>query len=271
MFTTLKAFLDRFLLRNILTRPHFLSGYLRNPISKPCITFDSQLNQLRKLLETHDETSGQVTSAIKEMRSVSRLPLEVVPKGVWPIGDVRLNVKTHLKSTFADAVALLNATGRNLSPDDEKYLRLLLTHGCGWSATYPSHMNDPWVQYFHEMYPQLEGLVPILDSMTYLEELRDLPDGHNPNGPSFFLLATANSYFVFDFSDGEEALFEAGESLKDVYLGMRDWRWAEVSDNPWEIVDYEEWINTTDYFPVYRRSMNGEFCTGGIRELKLDY
>jgi len=71
-------------------------------------------------------------------------------------------------------------------------------------------MNDPWVKYFYEKYPQLKGLVPILDSMTYLEELRDLPDGHDPSGPDFFLLATPNSYFVFDVSDGEEVLFEAG-------------------------------------------------------------
>jgi len=52
---------------------------------------------------------------------------------------------------------------------------------------------------------------------------------------------------------------------------MRDWRWAEVSDNPWEIVDYEKWINSTDYFPVYHRKENGEFCMGGIMQLKLDY
>ena len=270
MFTSLRALLGRFLVRN-LARPHFLSDYLGNPFSKPRNGFDAQINQLRKLLKTHDETSEQVTSAVNEIRSISpHPPLEIVPKGVWPIGDTRLNVKTHLKSTFTDAVALLNATGRTLSTDDEKYLHLLLTHDCGWSATYLSHMNDPWVKYFHEKYPQLEGLVSILDSMTYLEELRDLPDGHHPKGPHFFLLATANSYFVFDISDGVEELFEAGESLKDVYLGMRDWRWAEPSNNPWEMVDCEEWINTADYFPVYIWDENGEFCEAGVGPLKLD-
>lgn len=62
---------------------------------------------------------------------ISSPPLEIVSKGVWPIGDTYINVKTHLKSTFIDAVALLNATSRTLFTDDEKYLHVLLTHDCG--------------------------------------------------------------------------------------------------------------------------------------------
>jgi hypothetical protein len=167
---------------------------------------------LRQLLETHDETSEVVTSTLNKLQSISRhLPMVVIAKGVWPKRNIRLRVKTHLKSTFTDAVTLLNVTGRTLSPDDKEYLRLLLTHDCGWSATYPSHINDLWVKYFHEMYPQLEGLIPISDTMTYLEELRDLPEGHAPNGPDFFLLATPKRYYVLDVTDGEEALFEVGK------------------------------------------------------------
>jgi hypothetical protein len=46
----------------------------------------------------------------------------------------------------------------------------------------------------------------------------------------------ANRYFVFDISEGEE-LFEGGESLKDVYLGMRDREWAEL-----RIIPGKSWI-----------------------------
>jgi hypothetical protein len=49
-------------------------------------------------------------------------------------------------------------------------------------------MNDKWVKFFHIRYPQLEGLTPILDSMTYREELIDFPDDHDFREPRFFLI-----------------------------------------------------------------------------------
>ena len=193
--------------------------------------------------------------------------MQIFPKGIWPtLPTARIYVPTHLHSTFVDAANLLKATGRTLSPADETYLRLLLTHCCGWSATYREHMDDPWVKFFQIRYPQLKGLTPILDSMTYVEELAEFPDGYHIEAPQFFLLATADSYFVYDATDGEDALRTAGETLEDVYNGMKDCRWADSSDDPWGFVEEEEYLSPTQYFPTYYRKENGNFGAWGWGE-----
>jgi hypothetical protein len=63
--------------------------------------------------------------------------------------------------------------------------------------------------------------------MTYAKKLTLLPEGMRPVTPQFFLLANADSYFVYDVTDGEEVLFYAGRTLEEVYTGMRDWRLAD--------------------------------------------
>ena len=78
------------------------------------------------------------------------------------------------------------------------------------------HINDPWVKFFDIRYPQLKRLVPILDSMTYLEELIDFPDAYAFKPPQFFLLATTDFYFFFDTTDGEDGLRITGETLEEV-------------------------------------------------------
>jgi hypothetical protein len=124
-------------------------------------------------------------------------------------------------------------------------------------------MNDPWVQFFNIRYPQLKRLVPILDSMTYLEELIDFPDGYAFKEPRFFLLATADSYFFFDATDGEDGLRIAGETLEEVYTGLRECRWADSSEDPWDFVEEEEYIPPTESFPTYYRKENGNFGVWG--------
>jgi len=52
-------------------------------------------------------------------------------------------------------------------------------------------MNNEWVDFFRNSYPQLKGLVLILDSLTYEEELADLPDGLLLIRSTFFF--TSNS------------------------------------------------------------------------------
>jgi hypothetical protein len=110
-----------------------------------------------------------------------------------------------LKSDFADAVNLLRATGRTVSEEDEKYLRLLLTHHCGWSATYPEHIT----------------------------------------------------------TNGAEVLRTAGETLEDVYNGMKDWRWAESSEDPWGFAKEEKCVSLDEAFPHYYRKDNGNFGIHG--------
>jgi hypothetical protein len=167
-----------------------------------------------------------ITSAVKELNSFYPLPhVQVILQDVWPKEPTsRIRVQTHLKSNFVDAVNPLKTDGRALYPADRKYLHLLLTHYCGWSATYPEHMDDPQVKFFQTRYPQLKGFVPILDSMTFVEELVDFPDGYDFSVPEFFLVATSDSYFVYDATDGEDDLRTAGETLEYVYNGLKDSR-----------------------------------------------
>ena len=250
--------------RRLNERLHFGLRFMRNLFPLYSRGFDERISRILSLLEIHDDASDTIKSAVKELNSVFPLQVQVIPKGAWPDQpEARICVPTHLKSTFEDAVNLLKATGRNLSTADEKYLRLLLTHYCGWSATYPEHMDDPWVKFFQTRYPQLKGLVPILDSMTYVEELVDFPEEYDFDMPRFFLLATSDSFFVYDAMEGEDALRTAGESLEDVYNGLKDWRWADSSENPWGFVIAEEWLSPTDYFPHYCRKENGNFGLWG--------
>jgi hypothetical protein len=268
MFHSLRTSFQLFLLRNNPDRLPFLEYFLRQPTSQPTVGFDERVSKIYKLLKIHDDNSEVVMSAMKDLRSFSPLPpIEIIPKGVWPYYKCRVNVKTHLKSTFADTINLIKASGRTLSPDEEKYLHLLLTHPYGWSATSPDHMEDSWVKFFHIRYPQLKGLVPILDNVTYVEELKYFPEGHAPLDPRFFLLATPESYYVYDLRDGMDALFEAGNTLEEVYNGMKVWRWADTCDEEmWDIVDEEEWIEVFDYFPFYYRKVNGNFEKSGSQE-----
>jgi hypothetical protein len=88
------------------------------------------------------------------------------------------------------------------------------------------------------------------------------PDGYYFPPPCFFLLATRDSYFVYDATDGQDELFIAGETLEDVYNSMKDWRWAESSEDPWDVVEEEVCLSLTEPFPHYYRKENGNF---GIR------
>ena len=261
MLSSVRDSFERFLTRNVPQRLHFLLHSLRSPPSQP---FNRRISYIEDLFETDDDISDTATSALDDLRSVFPLPpVQIIPRGVWSYEpNSPISIQTHLKSNFADAVNLVRATGRTVSEVDEKYLRLLLTHHCGWSATYPEHMDDLWVKFFDTRYPQLQGLVPILDSMTYLEELAYFPDGYNFRPPRFFLLATNDSFFIYDATDGEDGLRIAGETLEDVYNGMKDWRWADSSEDPWDFVEEEQYVSPTEPFPHYYRKENGSF---GIR------
>ena len=104
----------------------------------------------------------------------------------------------HLKSDFADAVRNIQCTGHGVNAYEEQYLRLILTHWSCWSAMDPEHMRDSWVQYLQTWFCHIDGLVPILDSLVWPEEVARLPLGCRPVEPSFFVLATPEAYYIFD-------------------------------------------------------------------------
>lgn len=281
IFMSLRDFLKRSLWKGLLA--HLLRrtiSYLRNKPSGLDTSgildphpqrgkhgYQELENRVHNLLN-QGASREEVDDAITKLRVFSCNPIaREVAAGTWQhVPSEHLIAQTHLYSTFEDAVTNIEATGRSLSLSDEKYLRLLLTHHCGWSATYPERLNDPWVKFFHESYPQLKGLVPILDSMTYVEELIDLPDGFEPSRPEFFLLATSDSYYVYNFEEmgGCYGLLCAGNSLEGVYTGMNEGKWAGWNDDDWEVEEAAHYSNPEKYFHSYYRKRNGLFGIVGV-------
>lgn len=93
------------------------------------------------------------------------------------IGDAYVRVNTHLTSSHRDAVANIRNAKHPFETDEGKYLRYILTHNYGWSAINNEYANDSWVHYLQNLFPHIEGLTPILDWLTWLEELEHLPKG----------------------------------------------------------------------------------------------
>ena len=239
-------------------------------------------NCLRGLLQEYPPRSPEVCAAVKaRLDEYTRPALKIIDPEIWnthlegyPYGHP--TVKTHLKSDFGDIEFsdtisnISNVNKQVLSATEEKYLRLLLTHSCGWSSTYHEHANDDWVKYLRVNY-SLPGLTPILDSLMYKEELVDFPLGLKEwVEPSLFLLATTESYYVYFFIPDEgSGLFKAGNTLEEVYVGVKEYRhfryqegcWEELENNPALKYSYDE----RAYFPVYYRKNrwtcdDGEFC-----------
>ena len=235
--------------------------------SPPCT--DTHENRIRRRIKKYPAKSLKVRTAIKaRLKEYTRPALKIIEADIW---DTHLEgyphghpvVKTHLKSDFGNiefSEAVFNITGvkeRVLSATDGKYLRFILTHPSGWSPTSPEHANDDWVKYLRAKY-SLFGLMPILDSLMYSEEIANFPLGLKElQKPSIFLLATVESYYIYDFDPDEgSGLFIAGKTLEEVYLGLKECRYYRCQDGSWEelesspsLKDYSDEL----YFPVYCR------------------
>lgn len=223
--------------------------------------FDRQVAELRNELKCGKAMIQEITPALTDLLEISKgLPVVVVREDIWG-KRLGLVVKTHLNSTFDDAVAnVVSATGREVVAEEARYLKLLLTHWCGWSSTYQEHMAplEPWIVFFQLRYPHLKGLKLILDSLTYPEEVEKLPEGYQLQSPELFLLATPESYYVYDCTDKNEGLYQAGRTLKDVFLGMRQWRYLRASHDKWPVEKEITALSQTWYFPEYYRKPNGK-------------
>jgi hypothetical protein len=230
---------------------------------------DSHENHIRGLIKKHSAKSSEVCAAIKtRLDEYTRPAMKIIEPEIW---DAHMDgyphghpvVKTHLKSDFGDSEfsdAISNIIGideRVLSAVDEKYLRLILTHPCGWSPTSPEHANDAWIKFLRAKYT-LSGLIPILDSVMYAEELVDFPTGLREwTPPSLFLLATTESYYIYEFIPDEgSGLFIAGKTLEEVYFGLKECRYYRYQEGSWEEIESSPALNEYDeeaYFPVYYR------------------
>ena len=208
------------------------------------------------LLETHSPSSPEVAAALDELHKYYPSPhSEVVGEEVW--GRAKLSISTHLKSDIADAIANIERTGRKIGKDDKRWLKRILTHGCGWSATDSHHLNDSWVLFLRALSGR-DDLVPILDSLVWPEEIARFPHGCYPYEPSFFLLAAPETYYVFILEG--LGLYKAGNSLEEVYTGLKQCRYKSEDEGDWEA---EEWhdscLDERDYFPVYGDNRKSDF------------
>jgi hypothetical protein len=221
------------------------------------LDFNEHVRLIRNILKTLPGSSPEAVSAIKDLRACfAKPPAEIVTGEIWGVESDFLVVKTHLKSEFDDAVDRLMTHGKVMSADDRYYLRSILSHSCGWSPTATEHSQDPWMRYLQAEYAHLVNLQPILDSFTWQEELRALPDGWDPPGPWLFLLETSNSFYVYDFEN--RCMCLAGSSLKEVYIGLKEARYRGDKDGDWDEESCSLDINPINYFPVYNRSREGE-------------
>ena len=126
---------------------------------------------------------------------------------------------THPSNLFISAVENVERTGRSLDEQDRKYLRWLLTWYYGWSATPSAHFEDDCFQFIRYCYPNLQ-LEPILDDVTFPEEVAWMPYKRHINDPFFLLLASPTHYYVYAAFD--DSMYDAGTTLKGVYEGLRD-------------------------------------------------
>ena len=216
--------------------------------------FRRRVNEIQKRLLETGTASPQIREAVDDLQVAFPMPRTViVPRGVWR-NHPYLRITNHVSSTFDDAIQNIRSTGRDFAVSDEHWLRLLLSHWCGWSATKMKHANDGWVKFLRRLYGHHSSdglLVSILDSLTWPEDLVHYPPGYYPREPSLFLLATPHSYYVFDLD--QLNLWRAGNSLEEVYMGLRAGKHQDAE----ELWPSEEWspeagdLNEMDYFPVY--------------------
>ena len=222
------------------------------------LDFNNYAYRIHKLLQTHSEESLEVCEVLDDLQTHFPIPpTEIVAPDIWGTPTAKLRINTHLTYNFSEALKNIKNTGRELDVADERWLRLILSHWCGWSATKSSHMRDPWVKYLQALFRHLQGLVPILDSLVWPEELKHYPPGRSPPAPSLFLLATPQSYYVFQL-DGL-GLCRAGESLEEVYIGLKEGKYIGNDEDDWP---GEEWCHVDEderyYFPIYEHKRNSD-------------
>jgi hypothetical protein len=225
---------------------------------KKALEFNDYALRIHSLLANHSPTSAPVQEALKELQDfAAKLRIEVVGPEVW--GAAYLRINSHVNSDHSTAVANINRSGRILTSTEEEYLQLILTHRCGWSATSASHLNDSWVRYIQTLYNNVEGLLPILDSLVWAEDLEQYPKGLSPQEPSFFLLANRESFYVFILD--ELTLCHSGKTLADVYYGLKNGRFHGDKEGDWDVEDlnprFEEW-DSRHYFPLYGKCENSD-------------
>jgi hypothetical protein len=113
-------------------------------------------------------------------------------------------------------------------------------------------MDDGWVRYIRALPKEpIEGLYPILDSLTWPEDIEKYPPGTYPVDLSFFLFATPVKYYIYCYEDDD--FHVAGDSMLEVYERMKVARFHGDKEGDWPVLEKHPAIEqlTDDYFPEY--------------------
>jgi hypothetical protein len=224
--------------------------------------FQELRSEVERCLDPDEPSKiGDVQTALEALEFAYPLPpTELVEKDVWDTAGAYLRINIHYTAKRSDAINNIRYAGHAFtSAADNHWLTLVLSHWCRWSATKPRHRHDGWVKYVQTLYSHLDGLVPILDTVAYPEDLVHYPHGLGPPEPSLFLFATSQCYYVFDLE--EMGLCKAGESLEEVYMGLKGFKY-QMYEGGWDV---EPWsstgggVNDRNVFPIYERYDEEEF------------
>ena len=105
----------------------------------------------------------------------------------------------------------------------------------------------------------VKGLIPILDSMTYHEEVEHLWPKRLLKTPSLFLLFSEGSFYVlWCWFDEYPTLYKAGKCLKEVYVGLKNyWYYESCEDGLWLPEVTTDEMDPAGRFLHYRISSDG--------------
>lgn len=169
----------------------------------------------------------------------------------WPNCIMPRRRNSHITNIFLSAVENVERTGRNLTEEDKRYLRLIISFWFGWSATAKSHMQDPGFEYVRFCYSSIKNLEPILDDMTYPEEARWMPRAVVLEETSAVFFASPDRFYIYTLEC--DALYDAGSTLKEVYEALR--RTTIISTfigSGLEQVEMDvEYLDPWDHFPEH--------------------
>ena len=225
-------------------------------------------NRLRELLENYPSTADDVDAIVRIIREeYPVLPTSkiIYPGGVWPLDKPHYIHKPHLTDepeSFEIALGNIAKTGKTLNSSEHIFLRYILDAPfAGWSGTLSTHHDDAWMQYLRNRFSLLD-LVPILDDMTWSEEVAMLPLGYNVTGPEFALLSDRTNFYFYEFD--ADGLWKAGTMIEDVFEGMKKRKWWYDTKDRWEEVEgNEEEYDRFNYFPNWMRERQKDGSLGG--------
>lgn len=220
--------------------------------------------ELSNVLADYPSTKRKVDTMVSELRRFHPQvpgPFINYPDGPFPRDKPYQVFRSHFipeSENFELAVENIGLSGRVLNTEDEKYLRYILRSPLGWSSTWKSHHNDAWVKHIQHRFTHIMNLRPILDDLTWPEEIHLFPPGYGPGGPQFMLLANETFFYLYYLELDE--LLRAGESLREVYIGLQNQRWdINLADEErfFREPDNGEEYNLEDYFPEWRSDGTG--------------